>query len=92
MTDLHDHWLEQRIFLFESRYESRLQLSDHLYTNSHKKNKEFIPLDEQPQYKRDKKRYLNLPMKNDRNYKRIRKSNRKLRKLSQNKVHPNSIL
>ena len=93
MTELHDYWLEQRIFLFESRYESRLRLSDHLYTNSHKKNKtEFIPLDEQPQYKRDKKRYLNLPMKNDRNYKRIRKSNRKLRKSSQNKVYPNSVL
>ena len=47
MSELHDHWLEQRIFLYESRYEFRLRLSDNLYTNSHKKNKtEFIPLDE----------------------------------------------
>ena len=93
MSELHDHWLEQRIFLYESRYESRLRLSDNLYTNSHKKNKtEFIPLDEQPRYKKDKKTYLNLPMKNDRNHKRIYKGNRKLRKTSQNKVHTDPIL
>ena len=93
MTDLHDHWLEQRIFLYESRYESRLRLSDNLYTNSHKKNKtEFIPLDEQPRYKKDKKTYLNLPIKNDRNHKRIHKSNSKLRKTSRNKVHTDPIL
>ena len=24
MSELHDHWLEQQIFLYESRYESRL--------------------------------------------------------------------
>ena len=57
MSKLHDHWLEQRIFLYESQYESRLRLSDNLYTNSHKKNKtEFIPLDELPEYKKDRKR------------------------------------
>src|SRR2546423_4092177 len=93
MSELHDHWLEQRIFLYESRYESQLRLSDNLYTNSHKKNKtEFIPLDELPKYKRKRKVYLNLPKKNDRNNKRIHKSNRKLRETSQNKVHTNSIL
>ena len=93
MSELHDLWLEQKIFLYESRYESRLKLSDNLYTNSHKKNKtEFIPLDELPKYKQDRKRYLNLTSRNDRNNKRIHKSNRKLRKTSRNKVHTDSIL
>src|SRR5437588_12684195 len=77
MSELHDHWLEQRIFLYESRYESRLRLSDNLYTNSHKKNKtEFIPLDELPEYKKDRKRYLNLTSRHDRNNKRIHKGKR----------------
>ena len=54
MSELNDHWLEQRIFLYESRYESRLRLSDNLYTNSHKKNKtEFIPLDELQKTEKD---------------------------------------
>src|SRR5436189_4428629 len=93
MSELHDHWLEQRIFLYESRYESRLRLSDNLYTNSHKKNKtEFIPLDELPEYKRNKKAYLNLLKKRDRNNKRIYKDNKKLRETSQNKVHTDPIL
>ena len=93
MSELHDHWLEQRIFLYESRYESRLRLSDNLYTNSHKRNKtEFIPLDELPEYKKDRKRYLNLTSRHDRNNKRIHKGNRKLRKTSQNKVHTDPIL
>ena len=42
MSELHDHWLEQQIFLYESRYESRLRLSDNLYTNSHKKEQDRI--------------------------------------------------
>ena len=93
MTELHDYWLEQRIFLYESKHESRLRLSDHLYTNSHKKNKsEFIPLDELPEYKRARKIYLNLPKKHDRNNKRIHKSDRKLRKISRNQIHTDPIL
>ena len=93
MSELHDLWLEQRIFLYESRYESRLRLSDNLYTNSYKKNKtEFIPLDDLPKYKQDRKKYLNLTSRNDRNNKRIYKSNRKLRKTFQNKIYTNSIL
>src|SRR5947207_5838493 len=93
MSELNDHWLEQRIFLYESRYESRLRLSNNLYTNSHKKNKtEFIPLDSLPKYNTDQKRYLNLSKKDDRNNKQIYKDNRKLRKTSQNKVHTVPIL
>ena len=122
MNGLNDYWIEQQIY----SYESRLRLADNIYINPHKENKlDFIPIDDLPEYKHDRKRYLNLPKKrtwkriknslkpkefvreptqpeiltdtdlsseNDRNNERIHRGNRKLRKISQHKIYPNSIL
>jgi len=125
MNELNDYWIEQQIY----SYESRLRLADNIYINPHKENRlDFIPIDNLPEYKYDRKRYLNLPRKrickrlknqrnllkskefvkeptqpeiltdtdlsseNDRHNERIHKGNRKLRKISQHKIYPNSIL
>ena len=122
MNGLNDYWIEQQIY----SYESRLRLADNIYINPHKENRlDFIPIDDLPEYKHDRKRYLNLPKKrtwkriknslkpkefvreptqpeiltdtdlsseNDRNNERIHRGNRKLRKISQHKIYPNSIL
>ena len=125
MNELNDYWIEQQIY----SYESRLRLADNIYINPHKENRlDFIPIDDLPEYKHDRKRYLNLPRKrtwkrmknqrnlskpkefvkepiqpeiltdtdlsseNDRYNERIHRGNRKLRKISQHKIYPNSIL
>ena len=100
MTELQDHWKMEHLYnmieydriVRNIEIRPKLRLTNDIWVNPHKPNSLNIPFDELPEYKRDRKIYLNLPGKYDRNNKRIYKDNRKLRKTSQNKVHTDPIL
>ena len=62
MNELHDYWIEQRLYLtLKPTYEHRLRLTDTIYVEQHKPNKITVPLDQQPRYIKERKKYLNLP-------------------------------
>ena len=58
---LQDYWYEQELkLIINPTYETRLRITENSYIDSHKPNDYFIPLDELPEYKKDKKTYLQI--------------------------------